>query len=354
MEKPLKILHVIYSLEVGGMETMLIDIANTQAEAGHRVEVLVVNDLYSPELLGKFGDRVKVTLMRRRPGSMPLLLMARLNAFVALRRPDIIHAHHPKFFKLIRLRRGRMLVTIHDVRTPLEHARGARMVAITDAVADDILNREPGASVKVIYNGIRTEALRRRGSRPASSPFRIVQLARLHHQKKGQHILIEALALLRQKGISDISVDFIGGGDSYEYLRELARERKVGKQVNFLGIMDRDEIYGKLADYDAMVHPSVYEGFGLIVAEAMAAELPVVVTEYDGPWEVAASGNLCLSGTRENPQSFADAIEKLRNDYPRAIERAARACEYAAGYDIRQTVDNYISYYKEIIDPALK
>lgn len=348
MEGPMNILHLIYSLEVGGMETMLIDIANTQASKGHKVEVVVVNDEIAPSLLPKFSPQVRVTLLRRRRGSMPLLLMARLNALVALRRPDVIHAHHPKFHKLLRPWARRLLLTIHDVRTPLTHCRGANMVAITDAVADDILDRDPGAKVKVIYNGIRTAALRRRGDRGAGSPFRIVQLARLQHDKKGQDILINALAMLKDRGLTDFAVDFIGSGPSRKYLGDLVGAKGLEKQVRFLGTLDRDTIYDSLADYDAMVHPSVYEGFGLIVAEAMAAGLPLVVTEYDGPWEVAARGALCLSARRGDAASVADAIAALAADYPAALARAARGLDYVQGYDIGQTVDNYLEAYRSM------
>lgn len=350
MDKPLKILHIIFSLQVGGMETMLIDIANEQARAGHSVEILVVNNLIDPSLPPKLDPDVRLTLFRRREGSAPLLLLARINLLVMRRRPDVIHAHHPKFAKLLKAFHSKLLVTIHDIRTPLHHCRGANMVAITDAVAEDIITREAASNIEVIYNGILTRSVKQRGSRMPGSPFRIVQLARLFHEKKGQHILISALGILKRRGISDITVDFIGDGPSREHLEQLAADEGVADQVNFLGLRDRQEIYAHLADYDAMVHPSIYEGFGLIVAEAMAAGLPLILTEYDGPWEVAARGQLCLSGTRAEANSFARAIETMINNYPAALTRAERALEYVQGYDISQTVQNYISYYHRLTD----
>lgn len=348
MERPLKIVHLIYSLEVGGMETMLVDIANTQAAAGHSVEVVVVNDLYSPALQRTFSPEVRVTMLRRKPGAAPLWLMARLNALMALRRPDVIHAHHPKFWRLLPPWHSRMLVTIHDIRTPLEHCRGGHLVAITGAVADDIMAREPAQNIEVIYNGIRTADIRRRGDRAAGTPLRLIQLGRLVHEKKGQDVLVRALAEAVAAG-TDATVDFIGDGPSRQYLENLAAELGVSDRVHFLGLRDRAYIYDHLADYDAMVHPSVYEGFGLIVAEAMAAGLPLILTEYDGPWEVAARGQLCLSATRGDASSFAAAIADLAVHYPAALTRAARALEYVEGYDIRGTASAYITYYRHLL-----
>ena len=59
MEKK-KIVHLFWSLTFGGIETMLINIANAQAEMGADVSVVIVNDMVEPVLLHSFNKRVKV------------------------------------------------------------------------------------------------------------------------------------------------------------------------------------------------------------------------------------------------------------------------------------------------------
>ena len=117
--------------------------------------------------------------------------------------------------------------------------------------------------------------------------------------------------------------------------------------VKFAGIQSRDTIYAGLCRFDAMVHPSRTEGFGLIVAEAMSAGLPLVLTAHDGPWEVADHGRLCLSGRNGDAESFADAIAQLIDNYPAALERAKEAKEYVKRFDIGHTVDNYRRIYRQ-------
>ena len=72
MEKK-KIVHLFWSLTFGGIETMLINIANAQAEMGADVSVVIVNDMVEPVLLHSFNKRVKVLLMKRKVGSRNIL-----------------------------------------------------------------------------------------------------------------------------------------------------------------------------------------------------------------------------------------------------------------------------------------
>ncbi|MDE5632188.1 MAG: glycosyltransferase family 4 protein, partial [Muribaculaceae bacterium] len=175
--------------------------------------------------------------------------------------------------------------------------------------------------------------------------FRLVQVARLMPEKKGQDIAIRALAILKKRGIENVSLCFIGYGAGLEELRQLARTENVSDRIEFAGIRDRSYIYSHLCQYDAMIHPSRYEGFGLTVAEGMAAGLPLILTEHDGPWEVADHGRLCLSAEKGSPESFADAIEKLMNDYPAALTRAGEALEYVRRFDISRTIEAYDKLY---------
>lgn len=341
------ILHCTYSMEVGGAETMLVDIMNGQVARGDRVTLLIVNDRESAQVIDTISPQVDIVRFRRREGSAPLLMMARLNLLIARLRPDIVHVHHEKFCRLVRVRRSRMLYTVHDLGITMQYSAGVHMAAITDAVADDVRRRLPGAEVRTVLNGIRTAPIARR-STEVPEVFRLVQVARLMPEKKGQDIAIMALGLLKRRGIANVDLTFIGAGAGLDALKQLAADEGVADRVHFAGLRDREYIYSHLCDYDAMIHPSRYEGFGLTVAEGMAAGLPLILTEHDGPWEVADNGRLCLSGKNGDAGSFADAIASLMADYPAALARAAEALDYVRRFDISQTVDAYDHYYRSL------
>lgn len=337
----MNILHIIYSLELGGAETLLIDMANAQRARGDKVAVLIVNDEVNDSLLRRFDPGVEIIRMRRRRGDKALLMMLKLNLLLLRRRPDAIHAHHHKFGRLVQLFRNRLILTVHDIGTPMIYCARTRMAAISEAVRRDVLARVPDADITVVTNGIRTSDFVRRPQAPAHSPLRIVQLARLNADKKGQDVLIRALGAVS----SDVRVTFIGQGPDLNSLRALARETGVEDKVTFAGAMSHAEICRKLADFDVMVHPSRWEGFGLIIAEAMAAGLPVIVTEGDGPWEVADRGNLCLSAPRDDHEALAKRIDELCRNYDAALQRARKGLEHVKKYDLSATVDAYYNLY---------
>lgn len=86
------VVHLIYQMEVGGAETMLVDVINEQVANGLEVSLIVVNSGVNRELVSRIRPEAQIVCMQRRQGSMPLLMMLRLNILLARMRPDIIHA----------------------------------------------------------------------------------------------------------------------------------------------------------------------------------------------------------------------------------------------------------------------
>lgn len=128
------------------------------------------------------------------------------------------------------------------------------------------------------------------------------------HEKKGQHILIKAVNKLIKQGYNQIRLDIIGDGDSHKYLKTLVKELDITEYVRFLGSKNQSYIYEHLCDYDLFVQPSIYEGFGLTVTEAMAAKVPVLVSENQGPIEIIDYGRLGYSFKNQDIDDCAAKI----------------------------------------------
>ena len=335
-------------METGGAETMLVDIMNGQISAGHRVTLLIVNYREAESVTGSIDPAVEIIRFHRREGAAPLMMMARLNMTICRLKPDIVHVHHEKFCRLVRMRRSRLLYTVHCLNADMQYCNGVHIAAITDIVGDDVRKRLSNAKVRTVANGIRIDSIPVR-KREVSDVFRFLQVGRLSPELKGQDIAIRALGELHRRGIDNVEITFIGAGDGLTALRELAATEGVDDRVHFLGLRDRDYIYSHLHTFDAMVHPSRYEGFGLTVAEGMGAGLPLIVTEHDGPWEVADHGRLCMSVERDNYVSCADAMVEMMNNYAKALILADEAREYVRRFDIARTVESYDKYYSDII-----
>lgn len=330
---------------------MLVDIINRQIQTGLKVTLLIINNDLDQNLLNAIDSRTRIIRFNRQPGANPLLLLARLNMLISAKRPHVIHIHNNKLGRLVRLRRKRLLFTAHHMGAPMEYCGKLNISAITDAVADDIKARVPYARVTVVNNGIRTADILPRTDYTTPRLFRIIQVGRLVCAVKGQDILIRAVASLVRKGRQGIELSFIGAGEDEQMLRSLAEKEGIGDIVKFPGLKNREYIYSHLKNYHAMCHPSRSEGFGLTVAEAMAAGLPLLVTEGDGPWEVADHGRLCRSFPKDNVEACADAIEQLIDNYPESEACARQAREYVTRFDIANTVDAYTALYNSITAP---
>lgn len=345
----MKILHIIFSFNRGGAETMLVDIVNEQASRGHNVEVLIINSGIDKEILSNVSSKATISRFNRQEGSMPLLLMVRLNLFVFKRNPDIIHLHNSKLAGLLYIRKKRTLYTVHDLNISMKYCYKNYMAAISHAVNEDVTSRVKNAKIRVITNGINIDKIKQRSKSKAPSTFHIVQVARLVAEKKGQDILIDALSILRDRGYN-ADVTFIGDGCDLDKLKQQAEKLGIADKVKFSGNLSRAEVYSTLHNYDLMCHPSRFEGFGLTIAEGMAAKLPLALPEGGGPWEVADRGHLCESFTSGDAVSCADAIARIIDNYPAALNRAEEAYKHVEkNYSVSRMVTEYDRYYSDLI-----
>jgi len=108
---------------------------------------------------------------------------------------------------------------------------------------------------------------------------------------KALRLFIRALAhLVHKQGVNGLHGTIIGDGKSRQYLENLAKDLEVNGLLSFTGARDRRYILEHLRDFDMLIQPSRYEGFGITVIEGMAAGVPVLVSNIDGPMEIIREG----------------------------------------------------------------
>lgn len=354
----MKVTHLIMAFETGGSETMLVDIMNRQVE-NLDVSLIVINDIYNRELLSKIDVRVKIFCLNRKPSSYNIFKLLKLNYFLFYLKTDVVHLHNPAILKTLFFLKKKVL-TMHDVliRSLKKDQYFVKKIekfdavcAISNCVKNDIILNGFGRpeNVIVVDNGIDITKIKNYNPDKNSNKFKIIQVSRLEHDKKGQHILLRAVReLIFEKRIENISVDFIGTGHSENYLKKLAKELQIEKFVNFLGFRNRDYIYERLCNYDLFVQPSLFEGFGLTVAEAMAAKIPVLVSNTDGPMEIIGNGDYGYSFEIGN---YVDCSKQIIDIMRKPKETRLKMTELAFSrvidkYSIKTTVNNYYNIYK--------
>ncbi len=362
----MKVVHIFWSLSYGGIETMLVNIANAQVSLYADVQIIILNDLYSDELLQKIDNRITVHLIKRRQGNKGFSFLIRLNRLLRKIAPDTIHLHLSKFYVLLWGRKLRRVtsVTLHALprgsvrRADFLHRffpilylsdtgnvaymdRIPKVFAISQVVKEQLWNKYRINSI-VVNNGILTKNFKIRLKRTPSIPMSVVMVSRLEHKKKGQDLLIMAAATLKGK----IHVTFIGQGNSYEYLKQLTMQLKIEPWIKFLGAQPQSFIEEHLCEYDLFVQPSRYEGFGLTVAEAMASQVPVLISDGQGPAEVTCGDTYGWVFENGNVCDLVKQIEYIISHYDEALFKAQKALQYVCDtYDVSVTARKYLDLY---------
>lgn len=345
----MKICHVLWGLDYGGIETMVVNIANKQVVAGHDVAVIIINSMVSPDLKGKLNPAIKVVELGRKEGSRNPWHIIKLNLAIKRISADVVHFHNVNIARFVNKGLLKKWCTTHHTTWRRELAQffkgNPRLFAISHEASEDLRNHA-GVDSQVVINGIETDRFRKRETTDYSKPFRLVQIGRLNLTIKGQDITMEAVKILVDKGYN-VHVDFIGSGDALDTLVKLAKAFGIEKNVTFRGARTQEYIQEHLADYDLLVQPSRIEGFGLTVAEAMAARVPVAVSDLPALVSIVENGNCGYIFKSDSAIDCANAIEQAMNGEDIAMTDRAEQRVHKL-YDVRSTAHNYLEAYRNL------
>lgn len=170
------------------------------------------------------------------------------------------------------------------------------------------------------------------------SEFAVMTVARLE-KVKGIRFLIDAVRSLSCKLL------IIGDGSERKNLELQVTSYKLQDKVRFLGQVENEKVPEYLTAADCFVLPSLREGFGIAILEAMAAGAPVVASDIGGIPDIIENGVTGLLSEPGNPESIAKAIGRIYSDPALAknlVESAkARLSQYDWQNIARQTKEIY-------------
>jgi glycosyltransferase involved in cell wall biosynthesis len=224
------------------------------------------------------------------------------------------------------------------------------MVGVSNAVAHDIkrYDRVSKRKIKVIYNGIDIQYFDRHISKEeARKLFNlppdgliIGSVGRVTEQK-GHRYLIEAAAKLKNN-----YVVIAGDGPLAGELKRLAD----GLNINFifLGELSYDQIPKLLHAIDIFCFPSLWEGFGISLVEAMASGLPIVASDIPPHREVIGDAGILVPVGNES--ALADKLKNLIADVSLRESLGKKAKDRANNF----SVDNTANAYNELFTRLLK
>lgn len=287
----MKIIHCLFTMEAAGAQVLTVGLLNEMCITNN-VALIIVNG-WNADLLKELDPSIKIHYINRKEGDRSLKPFIKLNLLLMKLNADIIHCHEPNMVKIIKLKKkAKLFHTVHDMGIPPTfYDKYDSLVAISDAVFKDVISKWNKA-VDQIDNGIPIASFKRRSdySPVKNSPIKLVQVSRLFHEKKGQDILLRALKYITKTyGFTNWTLDLIGSGDSEVFLRQLIAYLNLENNVTLVGEKSRGWILNNLNTYNVLIQPSRYEGFGLTIVEGLAAGLPILASNIDGPKEIIES-----------------------------------------------------------------
>jgi glycosyltransferase involved in cell wall biosynthesis len=376
-----RVVHVIDGLGAGGAERSLVELLPVARAAGWASTVVCLH---------RRGEGVQSDAIRRGEDVRFLEARSLPQRVRALRRvlddvgPDLVHSTLFAATVVARLacrdRRAPLLTSL--VNTPYATARLGdpninvfsiralrtldramsrwtdRFHAITGAVADAAVHDLgiPRDRITVIPRGrdarrlgaptpTRRAAARRSLGIGAATPL-VVTVGRHEYQKGQVHLLRAATRVFAVHPDAVVLVAGRDGAASAE-LRRMHAELGLGDRVRFLG--HRDDVPELLAAADVFVFPSLYEGLGGALIEAMALRLPVVASDIPAVREVVEDGATADLVPPGDPIALGDALVRLLGDADRMRaygDRGGRRFE--AEYTLATSTTRMLALYDEV------
>lgn len=328
---------IVTSIATGGGVTESVFTAiDMLRRDGIEVAVAVPTDFHFLDRLGQTGAEV-FTLAGLAVGGVAWLPFQalRLAAVVRRSRADVVVVNNGRFVAALKRLTGRPVVAIYHGGKLPRFLAADRIITINEPQREALLAAGyPTDRVSVVDNALPLDELPPfRPRAPTTRP--VIGTLRLLEPAKGVDTLIEAVALLRDRGIP-LPARIGSSGSQEAKLRALVDRRGLGDLVTFLGwIDDKNAFYRSL---DLYVLPSRAEEWGIGIAEANAAGLPVVSTDCLGPRRIVRNGVTGLLVPPDDPPALADAIALLAADPTRAAALAEAGWRHCAAHYTRRTI----------------
>lgn len=347
----MRVVHLIKATRISGAERHLLILLRALRQRGidARLLLLVEPDCLMDDLIGEAAERgipVQRVLIH---GDADLRLIERLRETLRSLRPDILHTHliHADVYGFAagKLARVPRIVSSRHNDDPFRHRLPIRLthralwrglhagIAISDAIKQFTVQVEgaPEKKVHVVRYGLEFTRIQPDEIDSARSALRAeLNLA------PGAFLFGMACRLTAQKGVSDalrafaqvaseqaasasgeVHLVIAGDGELLPALQEEAQQLGVGERVHFLGW--RADVPQILAALDVFLMPSLWEGFGLVLIEAMSHRIPVIASRVSAIPEIVQDGESGLLVPPQDVPALRAAMEHLLHD--RALRR---------------------------------
>ncbi|MCB9800515.1 MAG: lipopolysaccharide heptosyltransferase II [Candidatus Omnitrophica bacterium] len=357
----MRTLQILPSLEVGGVERGVIDLARAMKMQGHKTVVISSGGALVKELQ-KMGVS-HYTLAVHKKSLLSLALVPKLVKILRRERIDVVHARSrvPAWLAWLACRQTGIpfVTTCHGYYSTHLLSRimgwGKRVIVISNVVGRHMIDHFAVSPerIRLIHRGLDIEQFPHRFERYESRPetLRIINVGRLS-PIKGQVEFLHAIHQLRQK-LQRIEVLIVGsegkGKNKYTHkLQETVRQLGLESCVKMLGT--RRDIAELLTDSDLLVLGTlVPEAFGRVVIEAGAVGTAVLATRVGGVLDIIEDGKNGVLVPPGDVPAMAEAMFDLLVDRAKAASLAGALYQKVKSqFTLDQMIHKTIAVYEEV------
>ena len=269
------------------------------------------------------------------------------------------------------------LLTIHDLSWPLHSEiaslfhrcmfwlffekstqQAHRIIAVSQSTASDLRRvfSVPDSKIKVIHNGV-SPAYRPQDRRAAaeyvankygvSEDYILTVGTIVPH--KNLITLVQALKILRGSGKLSFQLLVVGaqGGKVSSFLKAVQSAGLTDHDIRLLGFVPDEDLPMLYSGSRLFVLPSLHEGFGLPLAEAMACGVPVIASNTSSVPEVVGDAALLVPPT--HPEAFVEAILRVIGDDNLRRTMMGTGLRQAAGFNWDSTARHYLDCMRSVV-----
>ncbi|MBS7639806.1 MAG: glycosyltransferase family 4 protein [Candidatus Bathyarchaeia archaeon] len=368
---------------VGGIARHCSGLAGALAKLGHSVHIVTLDFPGAPSYEEIEGVRIyRTPIELGHPNFIVWTLI--FNHFIEKRvamlsrdvKFDILHAHDwlvaPASIASKHYLRLPLVSTIHSTEVGRSHGlhnpdsylidgvewwltyESKRIIVTSNAMKREVEDHFhlPSEKIDIIPNAIdaskynipvdRGNVKRRFGIDPSE---RIVLfVGRLVPQKGVEYLIMAAPKIVERHPEARIVI--VGDGWSKDYLLSLAASTGCQHKITFLGFISDQDLIEIMLSSDVLVVPSIYEPFGIVALEGMAAGIPIVASNTGGLAEIIEHDRTGFLAYKENPDSIAWGVNRILSDPGYAswlVQNAKRKIREVYSWDAvaRRTIETY-------------
>lgn len=385
MDNKLKIVYIISHLNIGGAQTLVFDILKyLNKKKDLDISIITID---SGENINKFRSEGINIINISEKGLVNPKIFFKLKESLRKIKPDIVHTHMLKadFYGRIAAKQVGVPFIYSTCHNYSSHHKGAdvnkisifdkidnavifysdsKLIAISEIVKKYLVNRNEKfkAITEVIYNGVDTGKEKfilnesglselRKNLGILKDDFVISIIGRIEKQKGHAFFLDSVSGLLKER--KNIKVLIIGDGNLKNEIENLVTANQLTEYVKLLGYQIETEKFIEISDMICV--PSLWEGFGLVIIEAMIKMKIVLATDTGGISEIIENGKTGYLFKLNDKKSISEKLNYIINNFNDLnLIKLSALKMVKEKFDIRKNSEKYYQSYLNHLDSSDK